>query len=79
MSFYFFVRGYINRNKEFIGNKKLKGIGIREGIRQFIDEYELLEYGYSENQLRRLFYSYKTKGVLILFQHNIQLNIQRFL
>lgn len=54
MSFYFYVKGYC------IGSHSDKK--IREAIRKFCDEYDLLEYGYSENQMRRAFYQYRNKG-----------------
>lgn len=71
LSFYFYVKGYLKRN---CIPETEKQQGVRNGIRHFIDEYGLLEYGYSENQMRRLYYSYKRSGVLIQFQKTGQLN-----
>jgi hypothetical protein len=79
MSFYFYIKGYISKNQLIIKNNKSTSLGIRESIRQFIDEYDLLEYGFSENQMRRLFYNYRKKGSLVLLQQNIQLNFNNFL
>lgn len=71
LSFYFYVKGFLKRNKIC---EEEKQAGVRAGIRHFIEEYDLLEYGYSENQMRRLYYNYKNKGVLIQFQKSGQLN-----
>lgn len=71
MSFYFFVKGFLKRNTDSNCDKQT---GVRAGIRHYIDEYDLLEFGYSENQLRRLYYAYKKSGVLIQFQKSGQLN-----
>lgn len=71
LSFYFFVKGFLKRNRI---TETEKQAGVRAGIRHFIEDYDLLEYGYSENQMRRLFYNYKNTGVLIQFQKNGQLN-----
>lgn len=53
-SFYFFVKGY-----SLGSNSHQK---IKEAIEKFCDHYELLEYGYSEKQLRNMFNRFQKKG-----------------
>lgn len=71
LSFYFYVKGFLKRNNF---TEEEKQAGVRKGTRYFIEEYDLLEYGYSVEQMRALYYDYKKKGVLIQFQKSGQLN-----
>lgn len=64
--FCFFVRGYCKGS-----STKSK---IKKAISEFCDMYDLLEWGYSENQMRILYYRYTNNGVLSLFQDNNRLN-----
>ncbi|MHA7822485.1 hypothetical protein ACVVIH_06955 [Chryseobacterium arthrosphaerae] len=64
--FCFFVKGYCRGN--IYKNK------IKKAINEFCKMYDLLEYGYSENQMRILYYRYTNNGVLSLFQNNNKLN-----
>lgn len=64
--FCFFVKGYCRGN---IYKSKIK-----KAINEFCEMYDLYEYGYSQNQMRILYYRYTNNGVLSLFQNNNKLN-----
>lgn len=53
-SFYFFVKGYC------LGNDSKQK--IKDAINKFCEQYDLLEYGYSEKQLRNAYNKYQKKG-----------------
>ena len=60
--------------KNLAENENKKSVGVREAIRLLIDEYDMLEYGFSENQLRKLYYENLHRGCLANFHKNIQMN-----
>lgn len=64
--FCFFVKGFC-RGNVFKGK-------IKKAINEFCEMYDLYEYGYSENQMRILYYRYTNNGVMSLFQDNNRLN-----
>ena len=61
-SLYFFVKGYCAGSTS---KQKLK-----DAISLVCERYNLLEYGYNENQLRRLFGIYKDRGGISVLQSN---------
>lgn len=65
VSFYFFVKGF---SKGSTSTQKIK-----DAINHYIDEYDLLEFGYNEKQLRRLLNSYDNKGGVNCLQRNSEL------
>ncbi|EKB61431.1 hypothetical protein [Bergeyella zoohelcum] len=65
-SFYFFVKGYC------FGSESSKK--IKEAIWCFIEQYNLLEYGYNENQLRERFFRYRKNGGLYKFFNHERLS-----
>lgn len=65
-SFYFFVKGYCAGS--------ISKRSIKEGIWNFIEQYNLLEYGYNENQLRERFFKYRKQGGLYKFFHHERLS-----
>lgn len=58
ISFFTFVKGYQKARKD---DGKSYGI-LMEAIRAIIDEYDLLEYSFSESQLKELYYSQDRNG-----------------
>lgn len=62
MSFYFFVKGFC-----YGATCKAK---IKEAITLFCEKYDLLEYGFNENQLRRIYLQYQKKGGAYKFKKN---------
>lgn len=62
MSFYFFVKGYC------LGSNSQKK--IKEAINLFCEHYDLLEYGYSEKQLRNRYNKMQKKGGIYKLQNN---------
>ncbi|GEM_PF-3497639 len=62
-SFYFFLQGFCDGNTQ--DREKIKN-----GINKFIDRYDLLEYGFNENQLRIMYYRYRTAGGGVSFINN---------
>lgn len=69
ISFYFFVKGYLE-----VCKKQNRQYGtLMEAIRCVIDEYDLLEYGYSEMQMKELYYSYKKNGSCSVLRKNLPL------
>ncbi len=62
-NFFFFVKG-------FCLGKENAHSSQQEAINIFIDKYDLLEYGYSYNQLRRLYYSFLKEGSATKMKHN---------
>lgn len=65
-SFYFFVKGSVSDES--------KDNEVRKSIHQFIEEYDLLEYGYSENQMRYIYYEYRKVGGISNLQKNTGLS-----
>lgn len=61
-SFYFFMSGFIYGSES---NQKIK-----DGINVFIDRYDLLEYGFNENQMRMMYYRYRNSGSVAPFGNN---------
>ena len=67
ISFYTYVKGYLKARK---ASGKSYGI-LMEAIRAIIDEYDLLEYSFSESQLKELYYSYSRNGCCQALHKNI--------
>lgn len=65
ISFYFFVKGFA---KGSASDQKIK-----DAINHYIEDYDLLEYGYNEKQLRGILTSYNKKGGGNTFQRNNEL------
>lgn len=65
ISFYFFVKGFA---KGSTSDQKIK-----DAINHYIDEYDLLEFGYNEKQLRAILTSYNKKGGVNALQRNNEL------
>lgn len=61
-SFYFFMSGFCYGCDD---KKKIKN-----GINTFIDKYDLLEYGFNENQMRILYWRYRNNGSVSAFRNN---------
>lgn len=74
--FYSYVKGFVRATKQrnLAENENKKSVGVREAIRLLIDEYDMLEYGFSENQLRKLYYENLHRGCLANLHKNIQMN-----
>lgn len=70
MSFYFYVKGYF-KTYEKKGSKY--GL-LMEAIRSHMDEYDLLEYGFSDMQLKQLYYSYRKNGSFSVLHKNLPLS-----
>ena len=70
VSFYFFVKGYIKAQKAKPTNYGV----LMSAIRCVIEDYDLLEYGYSEMQLKELYYSYKKNGSCAALHKNLPLH-----
>lgn len=67
-----FVHSYKIRNAR--SDTKKKHQGVRTAIRSLLDEYDMLEYGFSENQMRMLYYNNLKKGCFANLHKSIQLN-----
>lgn len=76
-TFYFYLSGYCDGSQS---RHKIK-----EGINRFCAKYDLLEYGYNENQMRLLYYTYRCgrkerdPGALTPFSNNKSFSVNRFL
>jgi len=65
VAFYFYVKGF---TKGSTSSQKIK-----DAINYYIDDYDLLEFGYNEKQLRGILNSYNKKGGVNILQRNNEL------
>ena len=69
-SMYFFISGFC-----FGCEKKIK---IKSAVHHFCDKYDLLEYGFNENQMRQLYYDYGKKGSVRSLVNNKSFKVSQF-
>lgn len=76
LHFQSFVRGFVAaqklKNSRSQGRKKHQG--VRSAIRLMLDEYDMLEYGFSENQMRNLYYLNLRYGVFANLHKSVPFN-----
>ena len=76
LHFQSFVRGFVAaqklKNSRSQGRKKHQG--VRSAIRLMLDEYDMLEYGFSENQMRHLYYLNLRYGVFANLHKSVPFN-----
>ncbi len=70
-SIFFYIQGYCAASTEF---KRL-----HNAITNILERYDLLEYGYSESQLRVLYHRYTETGGITNISNNKSFSIQKFL
>jgi hypothetical protein len=76
LHFQSFVRGFVvaQKIKNTRSKCRRKHQGVRSAIRFMLDEYDMLEYGFSENQMRRLYYLNLKQGCFANLHKSIQFN-----
>lgn len=76
LHFQSFVRGFVAaqrlKNERSAGRKKHQG--VRSAIRLMLDEYDMLEYGFSENQMRHLYYLNLKRGCFANLHKSVPFN-----
>lgn len=76
LHFQSFVRGFVaaQRLKNARSEGRKKHQGVRTAIRVMLDEYDMLEYGFSENQMRNLYYLNLRYGVFANLHKSVPFN-----
>ena len=76
LHFQSFVRGFVaaQRLKNERSKIRKKNQGVRSAIRIMLDEYDMLEYGFSENQMRHLYYLNLKRGSLSNLHKSVPFN-----
>lgn len=70
--FFKFIDYLFRQNLYFFVEAAKNFVSINDAIRTFIDKYDLLEYGYSLNQLRKVYNDFRKNGAITNMQKSVK-------